>query len=670
MGSPNESKVVVWMADNECELGSLRFSREGASAVLDSGKIVIGQDHDGVTYSVNSEVIPKSHDQRKVIPLQTELRVSLDPYIIVERPYTFESGPIFENIFPPSTLGLYNRITFGKKQMIFTVQNIMNDSRLWLTISDPYQNVMYEAHRIQPYEAEFIQMFENGYFDRMQYKEIGSEESAQSIISRFLEVPPPTWKQIAKLVSDVSVPNLRIKDTMRETISQLVPISFPEQIRDELMAFLAFVVDDEIPNEDPVEYSIRLLPVAMFGSLLRGHLRCIIDKTSWPSYVKYMTQAARGQLESPKRSVSADKIPWLLFWRKCLEVFPSWLNEAILLAKQLNIGGKIPVGLPVSKAAAKRSRRLWKQRLAALTYDLRIRGHVNQSVFGLTDMVYLGSAYRWPHRHMKFITQLGESADSVSFLQVLTTPLSVVERMKRVLPGIFRIGWSTRHSNLDLFNRLDEDWKVQEKRIINSIQRKRSLGSLRKHYGPAERSDSRSMSAGEAKVCDLVATGIDLADLESVDFMKFWNLSTKQFKKVLKNFIDRELIRIQYDVSDNRLVSIATIAQGPPRNVISLVAAFLENTPTSLAMVSDDEKNSIIVSKVSESSAYEIASNLPKAAYEQDMQIRCLRSTSFQSYTYNLFQRLLNKDGTWDDDVSAFLSQARSKRKELSESNA
>ena len=485
MCTPSELKVPIWITNTECELGTLEFSKEGVSAILDSGRVVLGQRSSTVTYSVGEEIVPKSVDLCQKIPLQTELSVRLTPHIIVERPYTFEPGPIFEDIFPPSTLGFYNRMTLGKQNVIFTVQEIQNDSRLWLTVSDPYQNVVFEAHRIQPYEVEAIQMFDDDYIDERLYQKIGGGESAQSIINRFLDCPPPSWGELSKLVSDVSIPNLRIEATMKETLSQLVPTSFPERVRDELMAFRAFVIDDKMPDDDPVEYSVQLFPVAMTGSLLRGHLRCMIDNTNWPSYVKYMTQAARGQLEAPKRAIgdSVRKTPWLLFWQKCIEAFPSWLDEAIRLAKQLNESGKVMMGLPVTKAAAKRSRRKWKQRLAALTYELRLIGFIHQSAFGLADIVYIGSAYRWPHRHMKFITRLGDSGGNVPFLQVLTAPLSVVERVKRVLPGAIQIAWSTRHSNLDLFSDVDKEWQVQEDRIIGSIQKRGSIRRLQKRYG-------------------------------------------------------------------------------------------------------------------------------------------------------------------------------------------
>jgi len=87
-------------------------------------------------------------------------------------------------------------------------------------------------------------------------------------------------------------------------------------------------------------------------------------------------------------------------------------------------------------------------------------------------------------------------------------------------------------------------------------------------------------------------------------------------------------------------------------------------------MLNDTQDHAVLISRLPQSTAYDLASSLPERGFDLDLNIRCMRPTIFQSYTHNLYQRLLKDDGTWDDDVSAFLSQARSKRKELSESNA
>ena len=102
----------------------------------------------------------------------------------------------------------------------------------------------------------------------------------------------------------------------------------------------------------------------------------------------------------------------------------------------------------------------------------------------------------------------------------------------------------------------------------------------------------------------------------------------------------------------------------------SLVIAFLKNTPTTLAMLNETQNQAILLSRLPESTAYDLASSLTERGFDLGLNIRCMRPTIFQSYTHNLYQRLIRDDGTWDDDVTAFLSQARSKRKELSESNA
>ena len=97
---------------------------------------------------------------------------------------------------------------------------------------------------------------------------------------------------------------------------------------------------------------------------------------------------------------------------------------------------------------------------------------------------------------------------------------------------------------------------------------------------------------------------------------------------------------------------------------------FLKNTPTSHVRIDETGENLVILTRLPRDSVYDIVSQLTSKGLENGVNIRCMRPTTFRRYTSNLYQRLLKEDGTWDDDVSAFLSQARSKRKQLSKSNA
>ncbi|MCK5390310.1 MAG: hypothetical protein KAJ36_07455, partial [Candidatus Thorarchaeota archaeon] len=174
----------------------------------------------------------------------------------------------------------------------------------------------------------------------------------------------------------------------------------------------------------------------------------------------------------------------------------------------------------------------------------------------------------------------------------------------------------------------------------------------------------------EARVADLLSEGVESLYLEIPDFLNNWGLSKKKIHTTLTNMINRKVMKMVYEVSDARLVSLAIIIQGRNETIASLTYELLRSTPTSYARLDKAGENAVILSRLPEESVYDIASQLASRGLEHDVNIRCLRPTTFRRYTSNLYQRLLKDDGTWDDDVSAFLSQARSKRKQLSKSNA
>jgi len=167
-----------------------------------------------------------------------------------------------------------------------------------------------------------------------------------------------------------------------------------------------------------------------------------------------------------------------------------------------------------------------------------------------------------------------------------------------------------------------------------------------------------------------VAEGIELAYLEKPEYLSSLKLTKRRMHAALSVLLNHRILHFSYEVSDSRLISLATIIQGERASVTSLVSAFLRGSPTSYARLDQHGENAIILSRLPEESAYSIASQLPSRGIEQGLNIRCMRPTTFRRYTSNLYQRLLREDGTWDDDVSAFLSQARSRRRELPESNA
>lgn len=663
--------VKVWLTPEVYEMGHMKFSLDDVIIELESGRHLSGRATKDVFYETNSQMFLNEKGQSIIVPIKSQVKIQLKPIFMVCHPYTNQGGQLVEDVFPPSTFGFYGRLQAGKSEALYIVQKIETSERYWLTITNPNTGQIYETQMIQPYEAEALELIEDR-IRRTLYQSLVDREEKRDDILSILDTPSPSWQELAVLIKEVSIPNLHLGNTMRETFSQIVPASYPTEIREELMAFLAYVVKSKIPDDDPMTYLYRFSSMTILDNLLSNHLTHVFDKTEWPPYVRLMILAARGQLEAPKRAIS-DWImnsPWFLFSAKCGEMRPKWLSIAVNSAKTLNDANRIVVGLPTTKSAAKKSKASWKKRFAEISYGLRIRGHIDSTTLGLIELVYLGSAYRWSHRHMKFIARLGSSSNSPPHLQVMLMPKSAAERVKRTLPSVLSVSWSARTSNLDLFDQESSNWIVPIHRVIDSLEKKSSMKRLTKRFGKRENPDTYSISKEEAIVADLIAEGVESMFLELPEFLNSWGLNRRTIHSTLSKLVKRNIMNLTYEVVDSRLISLATLIQGRVETVTSLVSEFLKSTPTSYARINQSGENCIILSRFPEESLHVFASQLTSQGIEHGVNIRCMRPTTFRRYTSNLYQRLLRDDGTWDDDVSAFLSQARSKRKEMSESNA
>lgn len=670
MASKLNENVNLHITLEDGTKGFIKINWNGLRIISEDGNIHSSETNRELVYFIDHRTIPSAGGTIDSVQLDEKVCVKLHPQMVNFHPYTPFVGQVVEDIFPPSSEGFYGRMKQGHQEAIYITQDIIGSAMKWLTIADPTNEIPYESHMVHPYEAESLALIESSIRQSILYRDISHD--SKNPLKDMLEGPSPSWDELDRIITDISIPNLSLMNTARGTLSQLVPVSFPDVIREQLMIFLAFVIKGEIPDADPVEFQFSLLSVPLLGSLIRGHIRCMMDNFEWPPYVKLMILAERNQLDPPKRAVSEEikATPWLMFWQKCTEFFPNWLSNSIQLADEVNRSGRLLLSLPVSKAQAKRSKTAWKKRFASSFYDFRLLGHVNTESIGLENLVYVGAAYRWPHRHMKFITRLGSTSENTPHLQVMTMPFEAAERINRVLPGVMKIGLNKRMSNLSMFDGESKRWIVPARPIIDALGRTSSKKKVHQLIGERKIAEFHTVAKQEAKVMDLVTSGISLEDLEIPKIIEYFEIDTKILKSTIKKLTRRNVIDIAYETNDDQLISLATIIQGKEDNLRSLVIAFLKHTPTSLVMVDDSYNQVVAISKMPESTAYELASSLPERGFDLGLNIRCMRPTIFKSYTHNLYQRLLKEDGTWDDNVSAFLSQARSKRKELSESNA
>lgn len=652
------------------ERGLLRVNKDGMFVTLNSG-FIIDRNSLGVFYEIDKRILPSGLGNA---PLNQSIQVSLKPIVSTYRTYMPEGGQYIEDIFPPSTFGFYGRMKNGHGKYLYIVQEIANDGKLWLTIANVETGQIYEAHEISPYEAEALSLIDSQQFRNEWYESIWAAIPVleKSGILQILESESVTWKELANVLGDIDIVSQKRGTTMREMLSPLIPESFPEPVKEQLMLFLTFVLKDEIRLVDPINYLYKFWQFPIVGALMEGHMMCLADNRDFPQYLKLLILASRGDLIGATRAIQKDVAdsPWLLFWQKTMEQFPNWFDIAAGIVQKLNEKGEIIHKVPISENAAKKSQLAWKKRLTLLMYELRILGRVNQKALGLSKLVYLGAAYRWPHRHMEFITRLGWAGESTPHLHVMVMPSPAAEQVKRALPNIIDAKLTVRTSNIELFDKGRKEWSIPVDDILNSVDGRYSIKRLVKRFPDENRCGNHIITKEEAKSLDLVSEGIRIAGLERREYLAPWGFDSGKVQKLLTKLSDRKIVKVFYEASNQNLVTLATIINGPSDRVTSVCNAFLDNTPTTLMMIDDKGEQSVLLTRLPETSAYMLASNLPDIGMEHGLTTRCFRPTTFQSYTHSLYQRLLKDNGTWDDDVTAFLSQARSKRKELSESNA
>ena len=141
--------------------------------------------------------------------------------------------------------------------------------------------------------------------------------------------------------------------------------------------------------------------------------------------------------------------------------------------------------------------------------------------------------------------------------------------------------------------------------------------------------------------------------------MKHLNLTSEEFHSTLAELYSNSIIDIQYVPFLVDLVSIAVIAQGPPNHICSLARGFLKHLPSATVNLGKKESWLLALIRLPATAARQIMSELPEVAASLGITLTCYRALTFRSYQWDFYQRILREDGTWDDDVSAMLSQIR-----------
>jgi hypothetical protein len=674
------------MNEIESYRGLLEYSDQKVSVELENGLSVAADEKDDLFITLDYEIILNGSQQSIRRHLKRPVKILPTPFIVRRYRYLPNNHSSVENIFPPSTNGFYSRLQVQDIEeyrdyngsvsvFCFLHQCPQQKDRLWLTITNSETGEIYESFLIRNYEANIFLMPNDTQLDFVQLKRYqnGIRKSDLFDAEEFLSSPSPTWTQLSRIMDGITFPNLKRFNTLEETISQLIPPTFPEIARTSLCIFLGLIAQDKIVQEDPDDVSVKFALWNIVSSLYNSHQLYAIQNIRPPPYVRLMHLTARKQIQGIGRTVREDieKSDWLMFWhllhdsaKNIKEEMPILLDIIERSNRTETIAGKF---IP-SKTVAHRSQKAWLTRLVCNSSDTSpsLICTPNLETIGLRQSLYLGAANRWPHAHMSYITRLG-TQDTSLHLQRMILPVTAFNRIRRFIPSLLDVNWTTMTYNPDLYT---DDWSVRVQEVLRSPKRTRPLTILRKKYYSPVRNNLVSITPTEALVLDIIATPFHMMYLKERAYLfeKLFGIKKQLFLRTARSLVEKGVLRPQYLLIP-RLPTLVTIAYGRPKSIISIADAFLSGTPTCTAYICNNGTHAVFLSRVPPNDSRELAFLLPQIGHKNGISIRCFRSSTLRSYNHSLFQRLLQQDGTWNDDVSGFLSQAQAKRAEITKAS-
>jgi len=644
--------VTVYFPSGSVESGILSYTIKGPKITLDGGSVLSNDESlDGVSFSFR--------EGTEILPISTNERFLLNS-VSALRKYSDTKNPMNE-MYPASSGGWITKLSDSGHDALFVAHSIVNSDKFLLLILDSENQDLLNVQKVNLHEIVFLLMER----DWDAYKKLNLKfdtENRNSLLESLLDAPAPKWNDFAALVEGISVPNLKIGQKMRDTMNQLVPKSFPNHIRDELMAFLSLIIKFKIPEGDPLEISTKYRSTPLLHSLLFHHIQCLIEGEVPPQYARVIIMADRGLLPHAIQPATEamENNPWDIAWYKLSTMFPDQPSRILSKVAELNQNQVIISGLPITKEDAMLSQEAWIDRFAMIQNSLQIRGHVQNQNLGLRTLIYVGGAHRWPHKHLAWTARLGNPTNKPPYIQVMVMPPSAAERIRRLRPNISEVFWSASKINYNLFVDSTKRWKTNTTRILQSLENQRSMRQLEREFDVKLLSKLFTPTIKETRVLGLMTWAMYMNSLELGEYDEFLEMDANQFKEILTKLINRGIINLQYYLPMGDLASICLVYNGPSEKIYSLTRALLKHSPSTTARITKKGEQCYTMCRMPEESVYEISTQLPPKAAEHGVDVKVLRVNAYAAYTHNLYQRLLLPDGIWDDDISGFLSQIRS----------
>jgi hypothetical protein len=595
--------------------------------------------------------------QTVVEMLNEPVIVCAEPVLEEELSYSARTPVTDDGMYPPSSFGWYGRMAADQTRVRFIVQRIDDDDKYWLTIMDPETMEVYESHHIYAFEVAPLQVKDATeylipYVSDSEAPYVGEDEEKRRDALTILDEPSPNWEQLWHLTKGFSVNRLRLGESMRDTLTHLIPTEWPERAREDYMALLAWTLGEVPYDEDPVDLHESWIHTPTLCHLLSSHYIREVLGIHHPDYVS--------EINNPPTSVGGTPMhepghqPWVLLQEKLTYygLMPSHASEiAAGWSRKLNESGKVWTGLPVTRAMARKSRKHWVERIVLQHFMMGVQTRPRARALGLRSLVYIGSAHRWPHKHMAWKATLGVRGTTPLHIQEVLIPASQIEAIRRVRSGLRECVWYFR-----AFNSTTE---VDRNRFFRIANRPRTLGQLKREFGYWKKKTPYTPSELDVRVIDGSSDGVHLSDLEKPTVMNHYGFTAREYHRSLQRLTSEGVVSVMYrGIERPYPVRLITIT-GEEGHVLGFARAALQHTPISSVYVLEDG-SAVIVTNMPSDQIDGVCSEMNAWAAERDIDMGIFTIGAFLNLRRTLMKRLWKGD-RWDEDISAMTSQVRRK---------
>jgi hypothetical protein len=294
--------------------------------------------------------------------------------------------------------------------------------------------------------------------------------------------------------------------------------------------------------------------------------------------------------------------------------------------------------------------------------NLRLRGNINHWALGLQKIVYLGTAYRWPHKHLAWTLELDQNRRFNARFHVLTVPQRSVSELRRIM-NVEEIDWMVKVVNPELRNS-EGEWYVDWNRLMYSIDTKTSLKRLKNKYGPKS-VRSAVISREEASYLDFINAGFSVASVGSAPtYPDFTDVTREEVAEKIDQLRDRGLI-FNLHLLDNSLATthkqqplqtVMIVLQGDSKGILSIIRALIRYVPAATPFLTRQGSKAYVLVRIIRDEPR--LTDMAIAAKSMDVNIEYHDVQSYRSNLFSLYDRLWIDEGKWDDDLSGLISQS------------